>query len=192
MIALFLGFLFINTSFEADAQKLEYDIIWLGKVGKLKINKTITDEYSFIETNSTVKVPFYRFNWITNTKYADGQLQSSNYAQLLNDKRREYTEIDFVNDSLWQVVFDDGEQEMICIKNHFIVSNLYYKEPVDQKYIFSERFGKPLELVVKGDGHYRLLLPDKNYCDFFYEEGVCTIVKAKNGPRTIKFVLQTG
>ena len=60
LMALILGFLFIISCFEAKSQKLEYDIIWLGKIGKLHINKTKKEAYSFIETNSEVKVPFYK------------------------------------------------------------------------------------------------------------------------------------
>ena len=185
LMALILGFLFIISCFEAKSQKLEYDIIWLGKIGKLHINKTKKEAYSFIETNSEVKVPFYKLNWITTTTLMDGQLQSSNYSQLLNNKKREYTEIDFVADNKWQIVNDNGQSELIQIIHHFIVSNLYFEEPVNEVYIFSERFGKPVELENKGNGLYRLLLPDKNYCDFFYEEGICTKVKVKNGARKL-------
>lgn len=189
LTVLILGLLFSISCFEAKSQKLEYDIIWLGKIGKLHINKTQKEAYSFIEINSEVKVPFYKFNWITTSTLKDGQLQSSNYSQLLNNKKREYTEIDFVAVNKWQIIDDSGQSELIDIKLHFNVSNLYYEEPVNEKYIFSERFGKPIELENKGNGHYRLLLPDKNYCDYFYEEGVCTNVVVKNGARKIKFVL---
>ena len=189
LTALLLGFLLLALCVDVHSQKLEYDIIWLGKIGKLHINKTNKEAYSFIETNSEVKLPFYKLNWITTTTFMDGQLQSSNYAQLLNNKKREYTDIDIVAENEWQIVNDDGQREVIDIRHNFNVSNLYYEEPVNETYIFSERFGKPFELVNKGNGHYRLLLPDKNYCDYFYEEGICTNVKVKNGGRTIKFVL---
>ena len=175
---------------EVKSQQLQYDIIWLGKVGNLSINKTQNNEYSFIETNSEVRLPFYKLNWVTTTKVQNGQLLSSNYAQLLNNKKREYTDIEHLKDSSWQVINDVGKKEFIQIKNSFNVSDLYFREPINEKYIFSERFGVPIELVQTGDSEYRLLLPDGNHCDFFYKEGVCTNVKAKNGSRTIKFVLR--
>lgn len=189
--ALVLGFLLIVLGVEAKSQQLEYDIIWLGKIGKLHINKTKKEAHSFIETNSEVKVPFYKLNWITSTSVLDGQLQASNYAQLLNNKKREFTEIDYVTDDKWQIVNNNGHKEEIYIKHQFNVSDLYFEEPVNEKHIFSERYGEPLELVNKGHGQYRLLLPDKNYVDYFYKEGVCTTVKAKNGGKTFKFVLNT-
>ena len=172
-----------------QAQTLEYDIIWLGKVGKLYIHIDQKNDSTFIETNSEVKLPFYRLNWITSTSAANGILNSSNYRQLLNDKKREYTEINQRSDSTWIVTDDEGKNEQIGIDNPFYVSKLYLQEPINEKYIFSERFGKALELENKGNGHYRLLLPDENYCEYFYENGVPKIVKAKNGSRTIKMVL---
>jgi hypothetical protein len=172
------------------AQQLQYDIIWLGKVGKLKISKTQEKLFTLIETNSEVKIPFYKLNWVTSATMKNGQLWTSNYAQLLNDKRREFTDIAYVNDSSWQKQSDAAEKELIKIDHKFNVSDLYFEEPVNQNFVFSERFGKTVKIVDKGDGHYRLLLPDGNHCDFFYEEGICTNVKAKNGSRTIKFVLR--
>lgn len=188
-LILFLGFHVVSIHFVGVGQQLEYDIIWLGKIGKLQIDKTDQDAYSTIETNSEVKIPFYRFNWITRASFFNGKLQTSDYEQLLNDEKREYTTIDQVNDSIWQIVNDAGKKEFISIKLQFNVSQLYFEEPVNEHYVFSERFGIPVEVEHKGKGQYRLLLPDKNYCDYFYEEGVCTTVKAKNGGKTIKFVL---
>lgn len=189
MTALICGFLILISSLQAYSQQLEYNIIWLRKIGKLHIKKTKKDDYSFIETNSEVKIPFYKLNWVTSTTEFNGRLKTSNYAQLLNDKKREYTEIDHTNDTIWQVNYDSGVEEFISIKHNLNVSDLYFEEPVNETYIFSERFGQPLEIENKGKGHYRLMLPDKNYCDYFYTEGICTSVKAKNGSRTIKFVL---
>ena len=189
LVTIILSVLIIILGYDAISQQLEYDIIWLGKIGKLNINKTNKDKYSFIETNSEVKVLFYKLNWKTSTTVMDGKLQTSDYSQLLNNKKRKFTEIDYVTDSMWQIVNDIGQNEFIYIKHQFNVSDLYFKEPVNEKYIFSERFGRPFELVNKGKGQYRLLLPEKNYCDYYYIEGICTSVKAKNGSRTIKFVL---
>jgi hypothetical protein len=175
-----------------QAQKLEYDIIWLGKIGKLSITKTLQDNALIIETNSEVKIPFYRFNWITKTKSIDGMLSSSNYRQLLNQKKREGSDINFITQNSWQFTNSEGEQETIEIKDHFYVSKLYYEEPREEKFIFSERFGKSLEIINLGGGHYKLLLPEENYCEYFYEDGICKTVKAKNGNRTIKMVLFQG
>jgi len=170
-------------------QQLEYNIKWLGTIGKLYVNKSMTNDSLVIETNSVVKIPFYRLNWITTTTSMNGILQTSHYRQLLNDKRREFTEINLDPDNLWEMTGSDGLMESIDISHQFYVSRLYFEEPVNQKYIFSERFGKSLELVHHGSGHYKLLLPDDNYCEYFYENGVCKLVRAKNGSRTIKMVL---
>ncbi len=171
------------------SQQLEYDIIWLGKVGKLHISKTNLQDSLCIETNSEIKVPFYKLNWITSTTFTNGKLQTSNYRQLLNNKKREFTEITFTSDSLWQIITDAGRKSFIEIKHPFYVSRLYFEEPVHEHYVFSERFAMPLELINQGNGHYMLLLPDGNSCEYFYEGGKCTLVKAKNGNRTIKFLL---
>ncbi len=172
------------------AQHHEYDIvIWLGKIGKLHISQEQQDSLITIETNSEVKIPFYKINWITTVKLEeDGKYLESHYRQLLNGKRREFTEIKPFNDSLMQVVDDQGRASQIQIRTPFYVSKLYFEEPVGEEYIFSERFAKPLKLVKKGEGHYRLLLPDDNYIDYFYENGFCKMAEAINGHKTVKLV----
>lgn len=190
-ITLAVGIFFLfNISIQA--QKLEYDIIWLGKIGKLSVTKTLEDNALVIEMNSEVKIPFYSFNWITKTKSIDGMLSSAQYRQLLNQKKREGSDINFVDQNNWQFTNSDGKQQTIKIKDQFYVSKLYYEEPRDEKFIFSERFGLSLEIINHGGGHYKLLLPEDNYCEYFYEDGICKIVKAKNGNRTIKMVLYEG
>ena len=184
-----LSILLVSILNNMYSQHLEYDIIWLGKVGKLQIDKSIDKGSLFIETNSEVRIPFFRFNWITSTVVKNGKLQYSNYRQLLNDKDREFTEINYAADNLWQVTDNEGRNYEIQINEPFYVSRMYFEEPVNEKLIFSERFGQPLELINNGNGHYKLILPDNNYCEYFYENGVCKIVTAKNGSRTIKMIL---
>jgi hypothetical protein len=175
-----------------SAQKLEFDIVWLGKIGKLYINKTIEKDTTLIETSSVVKIPFYKLSWETTLSCIDGKLTASNYQQLLNENKREFTEINQKSDNLWQIIDNHGKEETISIEHAFYVSDLYFKEPVNVGYIFSERFGKSLQIISNGNGHYTLLLPDDNLCEYFYENGICKIVKAKNGSRTIKMVRNEG
>lgn len=170
-------------------QQLEYDIVWLGKVGKLNISKTTDAKSTQIETISEVKIPFYKLNWITDARIVDGQLQSSNYSQLLNEKKNEFMEITQISDSSWQVASDNGNTKPIKIHHPFFVSQLYFTEPKDIDHVFSERFAQSLKLIDQGNGHYKLLLPDGNHCEYFYESGLCKLVKAKNGSKTIKMVL---
>jgi hypothetical protein len=170
------------------AQKLEFDIVWFGKIGKLYINKSVENDTTLIETSSVVKIPFYKLSWATSLSCINGKLTTSIYQQLLNDNKREFTEINIKADNLWQVIDNLGKQETISIDHPFYVSDLYYKEPVNVDYIFSERFGKSLQIINNGNGHYTLMLPDDNLCEYFYENGICKIVKAKNGSRTIKMV----
>ncbi len=183
------GLLMIFSSSSGFGQNLEYDIIWLGKIGKLSINKSGVEGLVSIKTNSEVKIPFYTFNWITSTTLIDGKLNSSAYSQLLNGGKREFTDIKQINDHSWQMTNEKGNTNQFSIDSHFYVSKLYFEEPVNINFVFSERFGQPLELLNEGNGHYRLILPEKNYCDYYYENGVCKTVKAKNGSRTIKMVL---
>ncbi len=172
-----------------NAQQREYNIVvWIGKIGKLYISQEQHESLTTIETNSEVKIPFYKLNWITTVKLDDGKYRESHYRQLLNGKRREFTEIRSINDSLMQVTDDQGNEAQINLKTPFYVSKLYFKEPVGEEYIFSERFARPLKLMKKGDHRYRLLLPDENYIDYYYENGICTLAEAVNGSRTIKLV----
>ncbi len=171
LLVIFTWILSISFVAKTPCQQLEYDIIWLGKVGKLNISRTTDGKFMQIETNSEVKIPFYKLNWITNTSFVDGQLQSSNYRQLLNERKKEFMEITQISDSTWQVASDIGVKKAIEIHHPFYVSQLYFTEPKEIEYVFSERFAQYLELINHGNGHYKLLLPDDNHCEYFYENG---------------------
>jgi len=168
---------------------LVYDIHWFGKVGKLSINQIVSNDTIIITINSEVKVPFYKFNWVTTTCQKNEKLCSSTYSQLLNDQIKEFTNIQQTNAGKWMLTNDLGKKEEIIISHEFLVSMLYFKEPLNEKWVFSERFGQGLSIINLGDGHYKLMLPDDNYCEYVYKNGVCTEVKAKNGSRTIKMTL---
>ncbi len=181
--------LFFISSIVHGQNELVYDIHWFGKVGKLSINQVQQYDTIIITTNSEVKVPFYKFNWITTTSQKNGLLSSSSYSQLLNDQTREFTDIRPTKTGKWMLTNDLGKKEEIDIPHTFLVSMLYFQEPLNEKYVFSERFGQSLSIINLGNGHYKLMLPDNNYCEYFYENGVCMVVKAKNGSRTIKMTL---
>ena len=152
------------------AQKLEFDIIWLGKIGKLHIQRTADEDSTCTSINSVVKIPFYKLSWATTLSTIDGKLATSIYQQLLNNNKREFTEITMKADNLWQLTDNEGKKETITIRHLFYVSDLYFKEPVNEAYIFSERFGRSLPIINNGNGHYTLMLPDDNDCEYFYEE----------------------
>lgn len=185
---LFLGFF----TQSLPAQQLQYDILWFGKIGSLKIDKHISNDSITIETLSEVRIPFYRFKWITTSTSFDGLLINSSYRQLINDDKREYTSIIFQQpDHRWHISQASSQDSAFVLNPCFFVSELYYTEPKGEKTIFSERFGSHLLIQQLEAGHYRLILPDNNYCDYFYENGVCVLVKAKNGRKTIKMKLSS-
>jgi len=180
---------FFSPTLVNGQSNLVYDIHWFGKVGMLSINHIEQNDTIIITTKSEVKVPFYKFNWVTTTCQKNGELCSSSYSQLLNDQIREFTDIQLTKAGKWILTNDLGKKEEIIISQEFLVSMLYFKEPLNEKWVFSERFGQELSIINLGDSHYKLLLPDDNYCEYVYKNGVCTEVKAKNGSRIIKMTL---
>jgi len=72
----------------------------------------------------------------------------------------------------------------------FHVLQLYYKEPLLVKKVYSENNQQFFELQKTGDHSYKLLLADGDYNQYFYEHGICTKVDIYHSFFTAHMVIQ--
>lgn len=54
--------------------------------------------------------------------------------------------------------------------------NLYLREPVAEKKVYSDIYRCLLDIETIGEHHYRIRFPDGNYNEYFYEGGICSRV----------------
>ena len=101
----------------------------------------------------------------------------------MNGKLKEKTNTVKTSDS-YHVTFADaksGAKETAKVShpiNHTVTS-LYYREPVNLKQIYSDRFGKMCPVQKVGSGAYEVMMPDGKKTLYTYAQGQCREVQSE-------------
>jgi hypothetical protein len=66
---------------------------------------------------------------------------------------------------------------------------LYYTEPLSVSQVYSDNFQRFIAIQRTGPHVYRLNLPDGNYNDYYFQNGVCKLVELHQSMYTIKMEL---
>lgn len=70
------------------------------------------------------------------------------------------------------------------------VLSLYFREPINQRTVFSDALGKTVSIREIKKGTYRLDLPNGNFNYYSYVKGVCTIIEIHHSLFKLQFVLK--
>lgn len=68
------------------------------------------------------------------------------------------------------------------------VSQLYFKEPLNQSYVFSEAFLEHIPLIKNTAGNYELRMPDGHINHYFYKDGECIEVAIETQLSNVRLV----
>ncbi len=60
---------------------------------------------------------------------------------------------------------------------NYSLLSLYILEPKNITRAYSDNFEQFVDIQKLGTGHYRVRFPDRNYSEFFYQDGVCDRVE---------------
>ena len=72
----------------------------------------------------------------------------------------------------------------------FTSTHLFFTEPIGQTELFSETLGTMVPVSQKSPGVYRLLLPDGDWSDYYYRNGILTRIVSKSFYGEVEMVLQ--
>ena len=75
--------------------------------------------------------------------------------------------------------------------NHTVTS-LYYREPLDMKQIYSDRYGEMCAVQRVATGAYDVMMPDGKKTRYTYTEGQCREVKSQIAGLNLVFRIRPG
>lgn len=185
--------LFLALSFTAFANKLTkvYNIKRNGEViGRLSFNQNTDGEDMYLKITSQVSARFiFKIDVQTEdlAHFKNGRLISSDVSRLVNGKAKERKKTIFQND-VYQLQSGDKLNSL----NQSIGYNmmlLYTKEPVYINQVYSDNFQCFLPIKKNAEHQYRVNLPDGNYNDYHFENGVCKLVIVNHSLYTIRMEL---
>jgi len=171
---------------------LNYQIIRNGnKVGTLLFSETSTGETDHLKMESNVKTRFI-FSFIAHATeeaiYHHGVMFRSSIYRLLNGNEKANKQHQENNG---KYVIHAGERSEIT-KTYPITYNmlsLYSKEPLDITKVYSDNFESLLTIQKTGAHMYRITLPDGNYNNYSYKNGVLVLVEIHHSFYSANIVL---
>ncbi len=180
-------------NFTAFASKLTqvYHIKRNGEIiGKLSFSQNIEGENTYLKITSQVSTRFvFKIDVQTEdlAHFKNGRLISSDVSRLVNGKAKERKKTIFQND-VYQLQAGNKFNSL----NQPIGYNmmlLYTTEPVSINQVYSDNFQCFLPVKKQAAHQYRVNLPDGNYNDYYFENGVCKLVVVNHSLYTIKMEL---
>lgn len=167
--------------------QLYYDIIRNNKViGYMKCSKVEsreTTEYineSSARFSALVSISVYSK---LQSSFKNGILQDGKLIRLVNGKTKSDRHITRFEDSY--LIKTDGKSASFRSSIQFTTACLMYVEPAGMKHIFSENFGKYVEVTETSPHKYILKLPDGSDNIYTYHNGKCVEVEVQTTLATV-------
>jgi len=180
-------FLFCSLS-SAFAQQSKFNIKRNGElIGEMYFQQKSEGENTYLTITSKVQTRFvFKINVETEDQahFKNGRLLTSNVNRVVNGSTKEARKTSWVN-NIYQLKTGDKTSTL----NQPISYNmmlLYTKEPVNISEIYSDNFQCFIPIQKNGAHQYRIKLPDGNYNDYHFENGICKLVVVNHSLYTIR------
>jgi len=182
-----LFFLFTINS-QAQEKTVNYNVLRNGTViGQMQFSQKTNNDDVFLKISSEVKTRLI-FGIDIKTEegshFKNGKLISSYVKRHVNGKEKANKTTQLI-DSGYKTLAENKKGQ---IKQNYIDYNLmllYSKEPVGENQVYSDSFQQFLVIKKTNTHSYRIVLPDGNYNDYHFLNGVCQKVELHHSLFTI-------
>lgn len=182
-----LFFLFFIAS-QAQEKTVNYNVLQNGNIiGQMQFYQKSYHDEVFLKISSEVETRLIfgiHIKTEEGSHFKNGKLMSSYVKRQVNGKEKANKTTQFINSNYKTL----AENKKGQIKEQYIAYNLmllYSKEPVDENQVYSDSFQQFLT-IKKTDHHsYRIALPDGNYNDYHFLNGMCQKVELHHSLFTI-------
>lgn len=190
----FVASFFMLLSRMSMAEIMTYKVIKGGdQIGLIQINRVVKSDVVEYFFESTVKLTvIFDIEVYDKMKvcFKAGQMTQASLYRTLNGKVRVNNTATW-NGSHYQMTNKDGDKNSLSQLVQMTTASLYFHEPKDGTYIFSEKFQKMLPVKWVKDRKYLLKLPGGNKTYYSYANGTCNLVEAETDWADLKFVLSS-
>jgi hypothetical protein len=179
---------YLVTDISAQEKLVKYNIIRNDNViGQMQFSQKNESGNLYLTMTSLTKTRFV-FNIEVNIEerahFQNGQLISSSVQRRVNGKEKANKQTRLVNNS-----YQLQSNQIISRLNQPIRYNLmmlYANEPSELAQVYSDNYQQFLDIKRTGAHTYRIQLPDGNYNDYHFANGLCREIIIHNALYTIK------
>lgn len=156
------------------------------KIGEMQFYQKTEDNKMFLKISSQVNTRMI-FEVDVKTEeasyYKNGKLISSYVKRHVNGKEKANKSTQFINSNYKTIA--EKKESFFKEPIHYNLMLLYSKEPVNQQQVYSDSFQKFLAIEKIASHSYRIELPDGNYNDYHFSNGICEKVELHHSLYTI-------
>ncbi len=154
------------------------------------------DQGVHLRVSSVIDTFLYDVVYVSENRFENGVLKASMSSQVVNGKLKEKTNTVRTSDR-YRVTFVEGhsaarESVRIAHPIHHTVTSLYYREPLNMKHVYSDRYGEMCAVQQVAVGAYDVLMPDGKKTRYTYVQGQCHEVKAQIAGLNLIIRIQLG
>lgn len=186
-----LMFLFLPANGNAQETVANYNILHNGKViGAMQFSRKALGEELFLKLSSKVQTRFIfevNVSTLDQSHFKGGKLLSSNVYRKVNGKEKPCKKTTLINDN-YQVL-TGNKQQFLQEPISYNMSLLYIQEPININTVYSDSFQQFLSIKKIAQNKYRIDLPDGNYNEYAFKNGVCNQVWVHHTLYTIEMKL---
>jgi len=183
-----LLFFLIAIVSQAQEKIVNYNVLRNGTIiGQMQFYQRTNNDDVFLKISSEVKTRLI-FGIDIKTEegshFKNGKLISSYVKRHVNGKEKANKTTQLV-DSSYKTLAENKKGQ---VKQQYIDYNLmllYSKEPVGENQVYSDSFQQFLVIKKTNNHSYRIVLPDGNYNDYHFLNGVCQKVELHHSLFTI-------
>lgn len=175
--------LFFNATASAQNKSFSYEILRNGnKVGTLHFTEITTGDMDYLKMESEVRTRFlftFTARALEETVYYNGIMMRSSIYRQLNGSEKINKQHQADNK---KYIIHAGNKSEVT-KYYPITYNmlcLYSSEPENISKVYSDNFETLIDIQKIGIHKYRITLPDGNYNDYTYKNGVLNLVEIRH------------
>lgn len=159
-------------------------------IGQMQFKQKRNGSDTYLTMNSKVKTRFiFEINVQTDDEahFKNGQLMYSAVYRKVNGREKEHKETKLTNQSYKLQAGNKASALQGSISYNMML--LYCKEPINIAQVYSDSFQQTLPIKRMAPNTYRINLPDGNYNDYYFQNGICKTVKVHHSLYTITMEL---
>lgn len=170
----------ITISTHAQQNKFEYSIKRNGdEVGTIHFTQGIAGNRTVLTMESEVNTRFI-FSFTARAKeeaiYDNGIMTWSSIYRKLNGKVKVDKKTK-ANGNTYTVYKGSKTETLSNYPIRYNMLSVYISEPVNITQVYSDNFQQQINIQKIANHHYKIKFPDGNYSEYFYTNGICSMVE---------------
>ena len=173
-------------------QQYSYSVLRGDKqIGTLSVKSVKAEKRTMYSIWSEAKTGFIfniNINVMIEETFNMGEMEHSTFIRKIDGIEMIKNTVDKLNDGLL-LKHNDGDDKIISSKINYSMGAMYFIEPLNRKFVYSENYQQFVPVFEAGKNRYLIKFPDGNKSYYTYNDGMCTGVEVHTNWTFIIFKL---